>query len=83
MTDVALDELGKGFRAAVAGELPYHDRMRLRAYVQRGESITHEAVLLNEVVLSHFALARLATYSILSQGKLVTRIRGDGVIAAT
>ena len=83
MTDVALDELGKGFRAAVAGELPFHDRMRLRAYVKRGDKISHEAVLLNEVVLSHFALARLATYSIFSQGSLVTRIRGDGVIAAT
>ena len=83
MTDVALDELGRGFAAAVAGELPFHDRMRLRVHVRREDKISHEAVLLNEVVLSHFALARLATYSIYSQDKLVTRIRGDGVIAAT
>ena len=72
MTDVALDELG-GVEPQLR-ELPFHDRMRLRAYVKRGDKISHEAVLLNEVVLSHFALARLATYAIFSQGSLVTRI---------
>ncbi len=83
LTDVSRDELARVLPAALAGELPYVDRMRLDVELVRGSATLLRGRVLNDAVVSLAALARIAKYRIELLGELVTKLRADGVIVAT
>lgn len=83
MAEVNVDEIERAVPQALAGELPYVDRLRLDANLVRGDESVFSARVLNDVVLSPTNMARLALYRIERDGALMTSLRGDGVVVAT
>jgi NAD+ kinase len=89
LTEITREELPDVLPRAVAGALPYADRMRLDARVyQGGQSDTAPQLslqrrILNDAVIAMRSLARIATFVISADDELVTTIRGDGVIFST
>jgi len=83
LTEVARDEMTDMVPRALAGELPFSDRMRLDArIVSRGETKL-QVCILNDAVVAQLALSRVAIYRVTLDDELVTVLRGDGVIIAT
>jgi len=83
LTDVAREELAEMLPKALAGDLPYIDRMRLDVRISRGGETISTGRVLNDAVVNQLGLARIAQYEITVGDQLVTVLRGDGVIIAT
>jgi NAD+ kinase len=83
MTEVKREELAVALPAAIKGDLPYVDRMRLDAEVIRSGEVIARSRCLNDAVLSPETMARVATYQVTLGDELVISLRGDGVIIAT
>ncbi|MBI5511712.1 MAG: NAD(+)/NADH kinase [Deltaproteobacteria bacterium] len=83
LTNVSREELTAVLRRALAGSLPYVDRMRLDVEVRRKTTLLLEGRVLNDAVVSPKSLARLAQYRVTLGGDLLTTLRADGVIVAT
>jgi NAD+ kinase len=83
LTEVTMDELREALHMAIAGKLPHSDRVRLDVTIERAGEVVLRRRILNEVVLNRHATAPIATYRVAMDDKLVTNIRGDGVIIST
>ncbi len=83
LTDVTREELPQMLPKALAGELPYIDRMRLDVRICRDGEILATGRVLNDAVVNQLGLARIAQYEIEVGCQLVTILRGDGVIIST
>ena len=72
LTEVARDEMTDMVPRALAGELPFSDRMRLDArIVSRGETKL-QVCILNDAVVAQLALSRVAIYRVTLDDELVT-----------
>jgi NAD+ kinase len=67
---------------AVAGRLAIEERGRLRVRVE-GPEDGREFLVLNDVVVTKAALARILTIAVEVEGELMSRYRADGLILAT
>ncbi|MEE8408167.1 MAG: NAD(+)/NADH kinase [Myxococcota bacterium] len=83
LAEVAIDEIERVLPKAIAGELPFVDRMRLDVKVRRNGDVVIYRRVLNEAVVNQKGLARIAEYRVTLGGELVTELRADGVIVAT
>ncbi len=83
MTDVALKDLYPTLEAVIAGDVTVDERHRLRTeLVRKGKVIASEAVL-NDVVITKGAIARIIEVAVEIDGQFVTVVRADGLIVAT
>ncbi|MGQ0810953.1 MAG: NAD(+)/NADH kinase, partial [Nitrospiraceae bacterium] len=83
LTEASLEQLYPSLERVFAQDYVVDERLMLRAHIHRhGEHVAH-ATVLNDVVVSKGALARMIEIRISIQGQLVTNLRGDGVIVST
>ncbi len=83
LTEVTVDQLGPALERVFAKDFYLDERMMLRARLHRhGEHVAH-ATVLNDVVVSKGTLARMVEIQITIDGRLVTSLRGDGLIVST
>ena len=83
LTEVTREEMDTVVPMAVAGELPYTDRMRLSVQIQRGDQMLMQRIVLNDVSVTMRNLARIAEFDVACEQELVTSVRGDGVMVST
>jgi NAD+ kinase len=83
LAEMTRDEVADVLPAALAGALPYTDRLRLDARIVRDDKVLLRARILNDAVVAQLALARVAVYRVFRERELVTVLRGDGVIIST
>ncbi len=67
---------------ALAGTLPYDNRMRLGVRLQHGGEVT-ERNALNDVVITQGSMARLVEMAVTLDGQPVARYKADGLIVCT
>ena len=83
LTEITLPELYPSLEAVIAGRAQLDERMMLVARTIREGQPRDERVVLNDVVFSKSALARIIEMSISVNGRFVTRVRADGLIVST
>jgi NAD+ kinase len=83
MAEVTLGELYATLEQAMAGRLRSEERMMLTASVLRSGKRVAEHTVLNEVVVTKGANARLVALEVSVDADHVTAIRADGIILAT
>ncbi|HKQ29754.1 MAG TPA: NAD(+) kinase [Burkholderiales bacterium] len=77
--DEMIDEIGK----ILDGQGEIIPRMLLQAEVLRGGKRIHDALALNDVVVTKGELARLIEFETWLGGEFVSSVRGDGIIVST
>ncbi len=83
LTEVTLEELPSTLERLLAGDFTVSERMMLTVrVVRRGAPVAEDAVL-NDVVITKGALARLVQLTVAVDGCAITTFRGDGLIVAT
>lgn len=83
LTEVTVDQIYPALERVFAKDFSVDERIMLRARLHRhGEHVAH-ATVLNDVVVSKGTLARMVALQITVDGRLVTSLRGDGVIVST
>ena len=84
MTEIPVVEMFPALEDALEGRYSVSERMKLDAALFRGEGppLVRQQVL-NDVVISKGALARIADLEVTFDGKLVTLYKADGIIVAT
>jgi len=83
LTSFTLDELYPALEETIAGHLSASERAMLNvSLVREGETIESQLVL-NEVVITKGALARMIEIELLIDEDFVCRYRADGLIVAT
>jgi NAD+ kinase len=83
LTESTIDELYPTLERVFANEYYLEERMMLRARIHRhGEHVAHSTVL-NDIVVSKGTLSRMVEIQISVDGRLVTSLRGDGLIVST
>lgn len=84
MTEVPVTETYRILEAVLRGDYEVDRRMKLDVRLSRGDGppIVHGQVL-NDVVISKGALARIADLEATLDGSLVTLYKADGIIVAT
>ncbi len=83
LTEYRVEEMLPALESVLAGKYSLDRRMMLVTEVFRGdEKITHDRVL-NDVVISKSALARIIEIETLIDGQFVNRFRADGLIVST
>jgi NAD+ kinase len=82
-TEVAPEELFQRLDDVFAGRYRVDERMKLTCKVFRDGAVALEEEVLNDVVLSKGALARIADHEMLIDGEYVTTYKADGVIIST
>jgi NAD+ kinase len=83
MTEVPVTEMYASLERALEGDYQLSPRMKLEVTLQRGDDVLLERQVLNDVVISKGALARIADIETTIGGTLLTVFRADGVIFAT
>ncbi len=83
LTELQPDEALIGLEAVIEGRYTIEDRQMLRArYTTRGAG-TREYALLNDVVITKSALARMITIDVQVDGEAVATYTSDGLIVAS
>jgi NAD+ kinase len=82
-TEVAPEELLHRLDEVFAGRYRVDERMKLSCQLLRDGAAVLEEDVLNDVVLSKGALARIADHEMLIDGEYVTTYKADGVIIST
>ena len=83
LTEYRVEEMLPAIESVLAGRYTVERRMMLAAEVYRGEEkVAHERVL-NDVVISKSALARIIEIDTVIDGQFVNRFRADGLIVST
>lgn len=82
-TEVAPEELFQRLDDVFAGRYRVDERMKLSCKLLRDGAVMLEEELVNDVVLSKGALARIADHEMLIDGEYVTTYKADGVIIST
>ena len=83
LTEITEAELFEALDRVIAGPLEVHSRMKLAVRLVRGGKVIVEDEVLNDVVLSKGALARIADHTLSVDGEQVTTYKADGVIVST
>ncbi len=83
LTDVALPQLYPALESVLAGHYSIQSRMMLDAVLSRnGHELTHQTVL-NDVVITKGAIARIIEVSVRIDDHSVALVRADGIIVST
>jgi NAD+ kinase len=83
LADFTVEDMIPALEAVLAGEYTLDRRLMLAATVFRGgKQLMHDRVL-NDVVISKSALARIIEIETTIDGKFVSRFRADGLIIST
>jgi NAD+ kinase len=83
LADISADEMTGEIGKLLDGHGEIMPRMLLQAEVTRGTKIIHEALALNDVVITKGELARLIEFETWLDGEFVSSARADGIIVAT
>ncbi|WP_419806571.1 NAD(+)/NADH kinase [Terriglobus sp.] len=83
LTEVPLEELYRTLEAWCEGTSDVDERGMMRVTLTHGDGEPGQWDVLNDVVLSKGAIARIGEYIIELDGELVARFRADGVIVST
>src|SRR3954464_13404257 len=83
LTEITLEELHTALEAVLAGRAALESRAMLMARTIRGNSLFADHVVLNDVVITKSALARIIEISAPVGALPVARFRADGVIVAS
>jgi NAD+ kinase len=83
LTDVALQQLYTALESIAAGEATIDSRMMLRAELARKEETPASEVVLNDVVITKGAIARIIEVVVEIDGQFVAPVRADGLIVSS
>jgi NAD+ kinase len=83
LTEVTLAELYPSLEAVLAGTAELDERRMLRAVIDRAHQRLADRIVLNDVVVTKGALARIIELAVSVSDRFVTRIRADGLIVAS
>jgi NAD+ kinase len=83
LTDVALQQLYEALESILAGEATIDSRMMLRAELARKEETIASEVVLNDVVITKGAIARIIEVVVEIDGQFVAPVRADGLIVSS
>ena len=83
LTEVRVDEMTAALDAALAGDYRLDQRMMLAAELARGDEQLLYNRVLNDVVISKSALARIIEIETRLDGQFVNCFRADGLIVST
>jgi len=83
LTEITLDELPQMLDDVLEGRYTTDERMVLNAQVRRGGKVIRDFTVLNDVVITKGALARIIELETRVNNEYVTTFRADGLIIAT
>jgi NAD+ kinase len=83
LTEFTREEFFAHFARVLSGDFECEERLRLQCLLTRAGTQILARNVINDVVVSKGALARIATVRIAVDGRSVTKMRGDGLIVAT
>jgi NAD+ kinase len=83
MTEIPRDELWQTLEDVLQGRFRTESRLKLSCRLWRKGQVIVEDEILNDVVISKGALARIADYEMLIDGQYVTTYKADGLIIST
>lgn len=83
LTEITRPELFDALAGVVEGRASLDTRMMLTAAVWRGDTSTHQTVVLNDVVFTRTALSRIIDLAVSVGDQFVTTVRADGLILAS
>lgn len=83
LTEFRKTEMIDGLSAAIRGRLPISERTMLECSLVRKGKVIHSGPVVNDVVVSKGAIARIFDMEVSVDGKLVTNIKADGLIIST
>jgi NAD+ kinase len=83
LTEVKKSELFEALNKALKGKLPASERMMLECTLMRGGKTVTKTTVVNDVVVSKGAIARIFDIQVLIDDMLVTNIKADGLIVST
>ena len=83
LTEVRLENLYPSLDRVFANDFVLDERLMLRTHIHRRGETVAQGVVLNDVVISKGAVARMIELKIAIQGRFVTNLRGDGLIVSS
>jgi NAD+ kinase len=83
LTDVALQHLYQTLESVLSGEATIDSRMMLQAELLRKEETLTSEVVLNDVVITKGAIARIIEVGVEIDQQFVANVRADGLIVST
>jgi NAD+ kinase len=83
LTEITLPELYASLEAALAGSVVIDERMMLRSVVRRDGQPRTDRIVLNDIVVTKGALARIIDLSVWVGDEFVTRFKSDGLIVSS
>jgi NAD+ kinase len=83
LTDVALRDLYLALESVLSGEATIDSRMMLRAELLRKEESLASEIVLNDVVITKGAIARIIEVGVEIDQQFVAMVRADGLIVST
>ncbi|MGH9323513.1 MAG: NAD(+)/NADH kinase [Vicinamibacteria bacterium] len=83
LTDVALQDLYSTLEAVLEGEAIIDSRMMLRAELSRKGEVLASEIVLNDVVITKGAIARMIEVGVEIDRQFVALVRADGLIVST
>jgi NAD+ kinase len=83
LTATTLEELFPGLEALLSGQVLVEERLVLTAKVRRQGEQVHEALALNDVVITKGAMNRIIDLEVSVEGQYATSYRADGLIIST
>jgi NAD+ kinase len=83
LTDTSLPDLYKALEKVISGEHTIESRMMLDVELQRNGHVVAKQTVLNDVVITKGAIARMIEVGVELNEQLVATIRADGVIVST
>lgn len=83
LTEFKLNEMEESLVAAVNGELEISERTMLECTLKRGKEVLIKAPIVNDVVVSKGEIARIFDVEVNVDGRMVAKIKGDGLIIST
>jgi NAD+ kinase len=76
-------QLVEGLQAAVAGQLVWESRLRMRVEVRRGGGVVQSETACNDAYVKHGATPRMLQLRTTVRGHLMAEYKADGLIVAT
>jgi NAD+ kinase len=83
LTEITLAELYSSLEAVLGGTARIDERMMLRAQTMRNRQIFEDRLVLNDIVITKGALARIIDLAVAIADQPVMRVRADGLIVAS
>lgn len=83
LTEIRIDELYPCLETVLKGDIRFDERLMLRAEAIRPGRGADTRIVLNDVVFTKAALSRMIELSVHVNGRLVTRVKADGLIIAS